>query len=69
MIQRYNIYNHPIARISYQVAADDNGEWVKWEDIKHLMPFQEELEKEIEIILNGNPNAPKPKGIISGGFK
>jgi hypothetical protein len=42
---------------------------VKWEDVKHFMPFQEELEKEIEIILNGNPNAPKPKGIITGIMK
>ncbi|MDD5356258.1 MAG: hypothetical protein PHY56_06970 [Candidatus Omnitrophica bacterium] len=43
MIQRYNIYNHPIARISYQVAADDNGEWVKWEDVKHLALISEAL--------------------------
>jgi hypothetical protein len=69
MIKRYNIFNHSMARILYEVREDSNGEWVKWDDIKHLMPFQEELEKEIEIILNGNPNVPKSKGIISGGFK
>lgn len=69
MIQRYSILNHPMARILYETKPDNNGEWVKWDDIKHLVPFQEELEKEIEIILNGDPNALKPKGIMSGGFK
>ena len=79
MIQRYEIsieaeagcewINDELEYTNIVPKPCDNGEWVKWEDVKHLMPFQEELEKDIEIILNGNPNAPKPKGIISGGFK
>ena len=67
MIQRYNFETDDDCGV---IPIEDNdGKWVKYDDIKHLMPFQEELEKDIEIILNGNPNAPKPKGIISGGFK
>jgi hypothetical protein len=73
MIQRYNIFNNPTVSTNYIVKQNDNGEWVKWDDIKHLMPFQEEIEKYLEkdakIILNGNPNAEKPKGIINGGLK
>jgi hypothetical protein len=62
MIQRYNIYNHPIARISYQVASDDNGEWVRWEDVEKLMSegrilsveSVKMIEEMYEIAMKGN---------------
>jgi len=33
-MKRYDIYNHPIARIGFEQKEDPNGEWVKYEDIE-----------------------------------
>ena len=37
MIKRYDILNHPLARILYEVKEDNNGEWVKWDDMQTLL--------------------------------
>jgi hypothetical protein len=67
MIKRYNIFNHSMARILYEVREDSNGEWVKWDDIKHLMPIHEALmdyiNKESDRLLQGD-STKIPKGIF-----
>jgi hypothetical protein len=64
MIQRYN-FNSVTNDEFYE--EDNNGEWVKWDDIKHLMPFQEKLEeyldKDVKKIINGT-STQEAKGIL-----
>jgi len=63
MIQRYDIYT-PVIN---DIKPDENGEWVRWEDIKHLMPIHEALmkcvDKTAERIIKGTTNI-KPIGIM-----
>jgi len=33
-MKRYDIYNHPIARIGFEQREDPNGKWVKYEDVE-----------------------------------
>jgi hypothetical protein len=66
MIQRYNFETDDDCGV---IPIEDNdGKWVKYDDIKHLMPFQEELEKylekDIERLINGTSTL-EPIGIMS----
>jgi len=73
MTKHANENNYPTGCIplpetpTYKVVepfTDNNGEWVKWEDIKPLIELAENL-VDYFYILNGNPNAIKPKGILN----
>ena len=52
MIQRYEIY----VPVINDICPSDNGEWVKWEDVKHLFVTQialEGLKQRLEIMKDG----------------
>ncbi len=55
MIQRYSLSVEPqpgcewvmddIEFVDIEHKEDNSGEWVKWEDVKHLIPLQEKAEE------------------------
>ena len=58
-IQRYEHFNQEkIDNTQYKgegLIEDDNGEWVRWEDVKHLIDEEGEFYKDfVESILNKN---------------
>jgi hypothetical protein len=78
MIQRYDIFIEDM-----EPCLSDKGEWVKWEDVKRLMPLQENLEEcleqsNLEAFADGKTinTGSKPhyspicngKGIVPNGF-
>jgi len=66
MIQRYSVN---LDTKPYSWTTDNEGEWVKWQDIKHLIPFHkalmEQLLKTESEITNDNPSKRRPIGIMS----
>lgn len=69
MIQRYSLSVEPqtgcewamydVEFVDIEHKEDDNGEWVKWDDVKHLFAVEitiKSLEEKLKIIKDGLKN-------------